>query len=159
MAGSMLIRMLKVRAGKRVRATISRLYGSAEESTATPRAMGSRSNENMLLPACQTPIGNTSKAATMVPRATVCRPCSAPAFWPKMMYSAQHRPAANARAMPCGSSCTSACALGSSSQRPKTARTIQTKSSRRREDSRARPRGPVNSRATAMPSGMVCSDR
>ncbi|MCY1381647.1 hypothetical protein D9M69_695800 [compost metagenome] len=58
-----------------------------------------------------------------------------------------------------GSSCTSACWFGSSSQSPNTAKAIQMKSSNRREDSNANASGPVNSSATAIPSGMVFSDR
>ncbi len=96
MAGSRLNKVLNVRAGNRVSATISSEYGSAELSTATPSAYGKSAGDSSALPACAIPNGIASKAPIDVPSVTASAPWAAPAFFPSTMYSAQPTPAASA---------------------------------------------------------------
>ena len=62
-AGSILIKVPNVRAGRRVSATISNVYGKAVDRIATPMAIGIRAGVSSAAPACTIPIGATNRAA------------------------------------------------------------------------------------------------
>ena len=89
-----------------------------------------------------------SAPPSAMPSIVVWAPCAAPARRPNTIYSAQHTPAPSAQT-------TDGCQrapLSSSSSSPSTASAIK-KSTGRRDASIANPKGPVNSKATAMPRG------
>ena len=72
---------------------------------------------------------------------------------------AQHTPAPKAYATPTGSSALASKPSGDRVMRPNTANAIQTKSIGRRDVAMATASGPVNSRATDTPSGILANDR
>ena len=71
------------------------------------------------------------------------------------MYSAQKTPAASPYATPMLSKVRDPKPKGSKASKPSAAISIHRKSMTRREAAIANAKGPANSKATAMPSGMV----
>ena len=103
-AGSRLIRMAKVEAGRRRRASSSRVYGRTEDSTATAAPSASVVGPSSFVPDSAMPSGTNRTAATTIASASpsACgkrRPVRAL----KTMYAAHMAPAASAKATPTGS--------------------------------------------------------
>ncbi|CAM5266446.1 hypothetical protein SALBM311S_11178 [Streptomyces alboniger] len=152
-AGSRLMRIAKVEAGRRRRASSSRVYGRTDERTATaePRAtvVGSRS----FAPAPTTPNGRNASAATPMARASpsACgkrRPVRAL----KTMYAPHMAPAPRAKAMPTGSRLPKP--PPPRRKTPASASEAHSALIARREARTESVRGPSTSRVTAGPRGM-----
>ncbi|MNT43264.1 hypothetical protein D3C72_1797250 [compost metagenome] len=154
-AGSMLLMMPNACGVSRFRATISSEIGIALEMRATPKPTAKTTGESRVAPLCITPTGTTTSAAMARPSETEWPACRWLARLPKTIYEAQQTAAPRANSTPVGSRLLTSWPSGSSSASPATARATQTKSSGRREASRATASGPENSIATAMPNGIV----
>ena len=95
-AGSVLSITPKVSRGRRRRATISSEMGIALDTAATPTAISSTVGLSRAAPACATPTGSTTRAATASPSDTDTPECRCEVRLPNTMYSPQATAAARA---------------------------------------------------------------